>query len=242
MYYKDQQPLDLPFIFANNPDENTLEAAATLSSWLGAQANWRKATFPVQFNQTPTKHSVVFATNTNKPDFLLDYPDVSKPTIEIISSPTQRYAKVLLILGKNTKQLKEAVVGLAFGHKVMTGRTASINEINHLPLRDAYDAPRWVRSDRAVRFDEFTEYPNQLQTQGLKGQPVNLDLRFAPDLFTWRKEGIPINLHYRNAPAEDALLSRLNMLINGKFVNGFELKSHDDQTVENESFVPCVFR
>jgi len=237
---RDYTQLSLPFIFANNPDENTLEAAATLSSWFGAQADWRKATFPVQFNQTPTAHSVVLATNTNKPDFLLDYPDVSKPTVEIISSPTQRYAKVLLILGKDTKQLKDAVVGLAFGHKVMTGRTASINKINHLPLRDAYDAPRWVRSDRAVTFDEFIEYPTQLQTQGLKGQPVNLNLRFAPDLFTWRKEGIPIDLHYRNAPAEDALLSRLNMLINGKFINGFELKSHDEKTVENESFAPLV--
>ena len=122
-------------MFASQPDENTLEAAAALSSFFGAQAKWRKAQFPVQINATPTEHSVVFATNDNKPDFLLNYPDVEKPTVEIISSPTQRYAKVLLVLGKDTAQLKEAVVGLVFGYKVMTGRSATIDAISNLPLR-----------------------------------------------------------------------------------------------------------
>lgn len=237
---RDYTQLTLPFIFTSKTDKNTLEAAATLSSWFGAKADWRKASFPVSFNKTPTQHSVVFATNDNKPDFLLDYPDVTKPTIEIISSPINRYAKVLLILGKDTNQLKEAALGLAFGHKVMTGRTASVNAINQLPLRKAYDAPRWVRSDRPVAFEEFVEYPNQLQSQGVQGRPVNLDVRFAPDLFTWRKEGIPIDLHYRNAPADEALLSRLNMLINGKFINGFVLATDSSQIVESNSFMPLL--
>lgn len=237
---RDYTQLNLPFIFASAPDESTLEAAATLSSWFGAQANWRKANFPVQFNHTPTQHSVVFATNNNKPDFMLDYPDVTEPTIEIISSPTQRYAKVLLILGRDSQQLKDAVTGLVFGHKVMTGRTASIAAINNLPLRKAYDAPRWVRSDRAVSFDEFIEYPNQLQTQGVYGQPVNLDLRFAPDLFTWRQHGIPIALRYRNAPADESMLSRLNMLINNKFIDGFILTSNTSETLTAEAIMPLL--
>ncbi|MDQ9091177.1 cellulose biosynthesis cyclic di-GMP-binding regulatory protein BcsB [Pseudoalteromonas haloplanktis] len=237
---RDYTQLNLPFIFASQPDESTLEAAATLSSWFGAQADWRKANFPVLFNHTPTQHSVVFATNDNKPDFLLDYPDVTKPTVEIISSPTQRYAKVLLILGKNTAQLKEAVVGLLFGHKVMTGRTASIDAINNLPLRKAYDAPRWVRSDRAVSFDEFIEYPNQLQSQGLYGQPINLDLRFAPDLFTWRQQGVPITLRYRNAPTDEAILSRLNMLINNKFIDGFILTPNESHILTTETIMPLL--
>ncbi|WP_351059731.1 cellulose biosynthesis cyclic di-GMP-binding regulatory protein BcsB, partial [Psychrobacter sp. TB20-MNA-CIBAN-0197] len=88
---------------------------------------------------------MVFITNDSKPDFLRDYPDVDKPTIEIISNPLHRYKKMLLIVGKDTADLKTAVTGLAFGHKLMTGRTASIEAINQLPLREAYDAPRWLR-------------------------------------------------------------------------------------------------
>ena len=237
---RDYTQLNLPFIFTSQPDENTLEAAATLSSWFGSKAHWRKANFPVQFNKTPTKHSVVFATNDNKPDFLLDYPDVTKPTVEIISSPTHRYAKVLLILGKDTQQLKDAVVGLAFGHKVMTGRTASIDAINNLPLRNAYDAPRWVRSDRAVTFNEFVDYPTQLQSQGIHGQPINLDLRFAPDLFTWREKGIPIALRYRNTPSDETITSRLNMLINDQFIDGFILASDPSKTLSTKTLMPLL--
>lgn len=237
---RDNNKLTLPFIFATQPDAATLEAASTLSSFFGGQATWRKADFPVSINKTPTTHSVVFATNKDRPDFLLNYPEVEKPTIEIISSPTHRYAKVLLILGKDTQQLKDAVVGLLFGHKVMTGRTAVIDEISNLPLRKAYDAPRWLRSDRAVTFDEFIEYPTQLQSQGFRGQPVNLDLRFPPDLFTWRENGIPITLNYRNTPVEKGLISRLNMLINGKFIDGFVLDDEGDKTITTNTFLPLL--
>ncbi|MCC9659388.1 cellulose biosynthesis cyclic di-GMP-binding regulatory protein BcsB [Pseudoalteromonas sp. MB41] len=237
---RDYTKLTLPFIFSSQPDEPTLEAAAALSSFFGAQAKWRKAQFPVHINSTPTEHSVVFATNDNKPDFLLNYPDVDKPTIEIISSPTHRYAKVLLVLGKNTEQLKEAVVGLVFGYKVMTGRSATVDAIASLPLRKAYDAPLWVRSDRAVSFDEFIEYPTQLQSQGFRGQPVRLDLRFAPDLFTWRENGIPITLNYRNTPVEHGMLSRLNMLINGKFVDGFILENDHGKTITTQTLLPLL--
>ncbi|WP_259398055.1 cellulose biosynthesis cyclic di-GMP-binding regulatory protein BcsB, partial [Pseudoalteromonas sp. SG44-5] len=41
-------------------------------------------------------------------DFLRDYPDVDKPTIEIISNPLHRYKKMLLIVGKDTADLKTA--------------------------------------------------------------------------------------------------------------------------------------
>ena len=237
---RDNNQLTLPFIFASQPDETTLEAASALSSFFGGQAKWRKADFPVAINKIPTTHSVVFATNNDKPDFLLNYPDVEKPTIEIISSPTHRYAKVLLVLGKDTKQLKDAVIGLLFGHKVMTGRTAVIDDISKLPLRKAYDAPLWLRSDRAVTFDEFIQYPTQLQSQGFRGQPVNLDLRFAPDLFTWRENGIPITLNYRNTPVEKNLISRLNMLINGKFIDGFVLDDDGGKTITTNTFLPLL--
>lgn len=237
---RDYTQLNLPFIFASQPNEETLEAAVALSSFFGAQAKWRYAGFPVQINATPAEHSVVFATNTNKPDFLLNYPNVEKPTVEIISSPTHRYAKVLLILGKDAAQLKEAVAGLMFGHKVMTGRSATIDAIDSLPLRKAYDAPLWVRSDRAVTFDEFIEYPTQLQSAGYRGQPVNLDLRFAPDLFTWRENGIPLTLNYRNTPVEQGMLSRLNMLINGKFVDGFTLNNKHNENVTTQTLLPLI--
>lgn len=237
---RDLNTLSLPFVFSKIPDNDALEAAATLASWFGAQANWRGADFPFVNNKAPDEHSVVFVTNTNKPDFLRDYPNVDKPTIEIISNPHNRYKKMLLILGKNNEDLKIAVKGLVFGYKVMTGRSASISNINEVPLREPYDAPRWLRSDRPVAFNELTEYPNQLQSQGLRSGPVTLNVRFAPDLFIWRQQGIPIDLKYRNTPESASLDSRLNMLINQQFISGFLLNNDDSLLNEATAVMPLL--
>nr|WP_306288180.1 cellulose biosynthesis cyclic di-GMP-binding regulatory protein BcsB [Pseudoalteromonas sp. WY3] len=42
----------------------------------------------------------MFITNDSKPDFLRDYPDVDKPTIEIISNPLHRYKKNVTYSGQ----------------------------------------------------------------------------------------------------------------------------------------------
>ena len=235
---KDYNKLTLPFVFATQPNESTLEAAATLSSWFGAQAEWRGANFPVLYNKAPKQHSVIFMTNDSKPDFLADYPDATKPTIEIISSPVNRYKKMLVISGKNEADLKTAVTGLIFGHKIMTGRTASIEAINKRPYRKAYDAPRWLRSDRAVNFRELVDYPTQLQAKGLNNGPVKLTVRFAPDLFTWREKGIPITLKYKNTPESGVTNSRLNLLINQEFIKGFLLEGEDSKLKMTETLLP----
>lgn len=237
---KDYGKLMLPFVFATTPNKEAIEAAATLSSWFGAQADWRGADFPVLLNKTPEKHSVVFITNTSKPDFLADYPNVEKPTIELISSPINRYNKMLLILGRDEKDLKTAVNGLVFGHKIMTGRSASIEGINQIPLRKAYDAPRWLRDDRPVHFDELTDYQTQLQAQGLNSGPIKLNIRLAPDLFTWREKGIPITLQYRNTPEDKSLDSRLNMLINQNFITGFILDKDDSTLNTTTTLLPLI--
>ncbi|WP_372759832.1 cellulose biosynthesis cyclic di-GMP-binding regulatory protein BcsB [Pseudoalteromonas sp.] len=237
---KSYDKLTLPFVFAQPPNNEAIEAAATLSSWFGAKADWRGAQFPLLLNTSADSHSVVFVTNDSKPDFLVDYPDVDKPTIEIISSPINRYNKMLLILGRDTADLKAAVNGLVFGHKIMTGRSASIEAINKLPRRKAYDAPRWLRGDRPVSFDELLDYPTQLQAQGLQHGPVKLNVRFAPDLFTWREKGIPITLQYRNTPENIILDSRLNMLINQEFISGFLLNNDDSLVKATKTFMPLL--
>ncbi|MCP1576630.1 hypothetical protein J2S30_005009 [Herbaspirillum rubrisubalbicans] len=50
---RDVRMLSLPFVFAGAPDNGTLEAAGTISSWFGALAAYRGARFPVQLNALP---------------------------------------------------------------------------------------------------------------------------------------------------------------------------------------------
>ncbi len=220
---RDYSTLDLPFVFSSTPDENTLHAGAIVSSWFGAMAQWRGAQFPTNYNTLPSKHSVVFATNDNKPAFLKDYPDATGPTVEIIANPEHRYQKMLLILGRDSADLRTAAEGLALGLPMMTGRHALIEKVSFINERQPYDAPRWLRSDRAVTFGELIEYPTQLQVNGYSGAPVKLSVQLPPDLFTWQKDGLPIDLRYRYTPPTDKGVSRLNMAINDEFIQGYKL-------------------
>jgi len=231
---RDYSQLNLPFVFNQTPDNTTLHAASILSSWFGAKANWRGATFPVNYNELPSSHSVVFATNDNRPDFLADYPDVEGPVVEVIANPEHRYQKLLLVLGRNSDDLKVAAEGLALGLPMMTGRTAKINKVDFIEPRKAYDAPRWIRSDRPVRFGELVEYKNQLQAIGYSAPPVKLDVRVAPDLFTWYTDGLPIELKYRYTPPTDKGVSRLNMSINEEYVQGYKLDPDEYSTLVDE--------
>lgn len=231
---RDYDQLNLPFLFKEVPDIKTTQAAAILASWFGSQAHWRGSKYPIIINEFSAEHSVVFATNDNKPDFLKDYPDVKAPTVEIISNPIHRYQKMLLILGRDTDDLKVAVEGLVAGQAMMTGRTAQIDKVEYLQPRKAYDAPRWLRSDREVTFGELIDYPTQLQVKGYNAAPVKLDINLPPDLFTWRKGGIPIDLKYRYTPPTHRGESRLNMSINDEYVQGYKLSSKQFKGITEE--------
>ena len=50
---RDARVLNMPFVFAAAPDNTTLEAAGTVSSWFGALASYRGATFSTHLGQIP---------------------------------------------------------------------------------------------------------------------------------------------------------------------------------------------
>lgn len=233
---RDYGKLTMPMVLVDHPDLNTIKAAGIAASWFGAQANWRNSAFPVVTDALPDRHAVVFASNDNKPAFLLDHPDVDGPTIEVIANPEHRYQKLLLVLGRNSDDLVTAATGMALGHVMMTGRSGVINHIDYIAPRKPYDAPRWLRNDRPVAFSELTEYPEQLQVSGYDADPVTLDFRLPPDLFTWQSEGIPIELAYRYSPPSSVGESRLNMNINNKFVQGYKLDDKGKTVQSQDSF------
>ncbi len=64
---RDVGRLRLPFVFAGQPSAATLEAAGAVSSWFGALAGYRGASFAASLNQVPAGgNAVVFVTNDEK--------------------------------------------------------------------------------------------------------------------------------------------------------------------------------
>ena len=76
-----------------------------LASWFGTQVDWRQQHYPVYYNQLPNQHSIVFATNKQRPNFLNTHANVNAPTIELVSHPTDPYVKLLLVMGRDDNDI-----------------------------------------------------------------------------------------------------------------------------------------
>lgn len=248
-------PVTVPFVFASNPNLEKVEAAGILSSWFGAKADWRGVKFPVLIDQRPEQHAVVLATNEHRPAFLKEYPDVTEPTIAIISLPLEKppglkedepyptenpYIKLLLILAPNDEGLKQATQALTLGKAVLAGQSATVKSVDLGPLRKPYDAPNWVRLDRPTKLGELVNSLTELQVSGHTPQDIRVNMRIPADLFTWRSNGIPVDLKYRYTPLVSEDESRLNVNINQQFVEAFNLKPSGKGGIKQRVRVPLL--
>lgn len=220
--------LTVPFVFSAAPEKATLNAAGILSSWFGKLAAWRGARFPAKLDVLPPGHAVVFVTSKDRPSFLKDYPEITGPALEMMTNPADNHSKLLLILGRNGEDHKVAAQALVLGNAALAGSRASVRDIRQEPPRQPYDAPKWARMDRPMKFGELVASAQDLQVSGYAPQPIRIPLRVPPDLFTWRSAGIPVTLKYRYTPPLRLSESRLNMSINGELVRSFVLQPTGD--------------
>jgi cellulose synthase (UDP-forming) len=164
----------------------------------------------------------VFATNAEKPSGIT-LPDISGPTIAMVTNPANPEAKLLLVMGRDTKELAAAADTLTIGSTALSGQTQVVGAPD-IPARKPYDAPRWVPIDRPVRFGELVQ-PTDLQGNGLVPGLLTLNFRTAPDLFVWGNTGIPLDIRYRY-PAGTWMNfreSRLDVSINNSYLRSLPL-------------------
>lgn len=219
---RDNRPLQLPFVFAPQPDFDTLRAAASLASWFGVLAAYRGNHFPVHLDTLPDGHAVVFATPDKAPAGLT-LPAIDAPSIALIDHPRRRGAKLLLILGRNSAELKQAADALALGKAALSGSLVQVRQLDYPPRRAAYDAPLWLPVGRPVRFGELARFPSDLETRGTQLGTLRLNARLPPDLFTWQSRGIPLDLRYRYTPLRNSPDAHLSISINEQFIQALPL-------------------
>ena len=225
---RDNRELNLPVVFAGSPDITQQQAATIVTSWFGSRSGWRGQSFPVLFDKLPDRNAIVFATNEKRPSFLRDHPDVKGPMVEMVNHPDKPYVKLLVVFGRDDKDLVQAAKGIAQGNVLFRGNSVAIGDVKPLLARKPYDAPNWIRTDRAVTFGELKTYEEQLQSTGLEPSAINVPLNLPPDMYLLRSNGIDIALNYRYTapPTKDS--SRMDISLNNQFLQSFPLTSSQD--------------
>lgn len=221
---RDIKSLNLPVVFASQPDNATLEAAGTLSSWFGALAKYRGARFPASVATLPPSGNaiVMLAGQSTIPG--VDAPAVSGPTISVVTHPNDPNGKLLLVRGRDSRELKLAAAALATSSQTLSGATAAITQYASTDPRKPYDAPYWLPSNRAVQFGELMD-AKDMNVSGYSPDIIRVRTRIAPDLFTWREKGIPVDLKYRYTPQPDTINSSLLVSVNDQFLKSLPLLS-----------------
>jgi hypothetical protein len=234
----DNRRLVLPIMLPAGATREMVRSAGTAASWFGMLADYRGARFPVTIDSLPGQHGLVFATNASRPAGL-QLPQVQEPTVSVIDHPTKPWVKLLVFQGRDDAQLRQAVEGLVLGSAVLSGSSASISKVEYA-RRAAYDAPRWLRTDRPVKLGELIDGPEQLQAYGVAPGPLSINLRLPPDLFTWNRPGVPVDLHYRyTAPAERDN-SLLTVSINKQLLRSYRLPPESESGAAGRFFVPLL--
>ena len=96
-------------------------------------------------------------------------------------------------------------------------------------MRKPYDAPAWISTARPVRFGELVD-TSALQGSGYVPGTFHVPFRTAPDLYTWRRRPFQADIRFRAPPGPvvDVAASRLDVSINGIFLQSYSLAPADN--------------
>ncbi|HCB9077699.1 TPA: cellulose biosynthesis cyclic di-GMP-binding regulatory protein BcsB [Klebsiella pneumoniae] len=216
-------PADIAVAYGAKPSADVFSAAALISSWLGIQADYRGIAFSALRDRLPERHGIVIGHPGEQVGGMM-LPETDKPLLRIIANPANPAYKLLLIVGKSDTALRMAAWRLTRGN--FAPQTATLDvEPQTIPVGKAYDAPRWITTDRPVKLSELLRKDQSPTVSGVWHEPLRIAFRAAPDLYLWDGETIPLQVGYR-FPSESWInedKSLLSVTLNGTFLNNLPM-------------------
>ncbi|MGH8517935.1 MAG: cellulose biosynthesis cyclic di-GMP-binding regulatory protein BcsB, partial [Panacagrimonas sp.] len=229
---RDKRELVLPFVLPAEPTTDELQAAGMVASWFGALAEYRGSRFPAQLGRLPAKGNAVMIAMRPRVGTAVDLAKASGAQVAIADNPTDRNGKLLIVTGDDAATLLAAARALTMGTQALSGASASVRELAEPPLRKAYDAPRWVPTDRVVQIGEQVA-PDQLQVRGQYPPAIRVPWDLPPDLFYWKSKGAKLDVGYRYTPTPGQK-STLDFDVNNQFARAVPLLMVDSPTPMSE--------
>ncbi|MFT8735897.1 MAG: cellulose biosynthesis cyclic di-GMP-binding regulatory protein BcsB [Zymomonas mobilis] len=211
--------LNLPFIFRANPSEDMLEAAGYVASWIGSSRGFRGASFQPVTDGIPAGNGIVFTTGRN-PIAGLGDDHITGPTIAIVKNPNDASSQLLVVMGRNGEELKQAAAVLATRSATLEGQRVVVDDVK-IPTYKPYEAPKWIRTDRPVKLSELIQSPQDLIGNSIMPGPLEVNFKSAPDLFFWPYSGPRMDVKYRYPYGSwlDRKRSRLDISLNQQYVS-----------------------
>ncbi|MDX1670262.1 MAG: cellulose biosynthesis cyclic di-GMP-binding regulatory protein BcsB, partial [Limnobacter sp.] len=158
----------------------------------------------------------------------LEAADIEGPTLAMDSSGERPHIKRLYVIGRSEAELQDAVMGLVLEGQALSGRLATIEKLQPPEPRKPYDAPRYVPTDRPVRFSELIDYASQLEVSA-ESPEAKVSLRLPPDLFSWAGKNVDMSLRYRYTAPSDWNDSLLTVEINDNLLQSMRLPPRREQ-------------
>lgn len=218
---RDKRELVLPFVLPAEPTADELQAAGVVASWFGALAEYRGVKFPTQLGRLPATGNAVMIALRPRLGTAVNLQKTNGAQISVADNPTDRNGKLLVVTGDDAATLIAAARALTLGTQALSGASASIRDLAEPPLRKAYDAPRWVPTDRVVQLGERVA-PDQLQVRGQYPPAIRVPWDLPPDLFYWKSKGAKFDVGYRYTPTPGQK-STLDFDVNNQFARAVPL-------------------
>ncbi|MBQ4246818.1 MAG: cellulose biosynthesis cyclic di-GMP-binding regulatory protein BcsB [Succinivibrio sp.] len=223
-------------IMPQNSDNEMLKAAAIVTSYGGKITKWRGVDYPAFIDQLPASgNAIVFLTNSNKPEFLKDYPEVKVPSLEVADIPGTQSAKMLIVSAPDSDKLVTAAKALASGTVLLSGPLTEVYDYEEVEKRKPYDAPNWADTSKVITFGSLAEYDQQLSSKGYNPMPINIELNFPPDLYFVNGSRIDMNLIYKYTKPSPLGLSQLRFITNNHLVRSYPLKPERETDIITEN-------
>ncbi|MFS2221809.1 cellulose biosynthesis cyclic di-GMP-binding regulatory protein BcsB [Pantoea sp. B65] len=207
----------LNIAYSAQPAADVLTASAIVASMFGVINRDRNSHFNATFDQLPPQNGILFGKPGDKIG-ALTLPEITGSGLQIIDNPLNPLYKLLIVSGRNGQELRQAAMRLAQTNLPDSDnlQVASLS----VPMRQPYDAPRWISTRQRVSLDSLTEDKQALVSQGIWHGENQVIFRASPDLFMWDGKLVPLELNYRFAQKSwlDSGHSFLNVSLNGQFL------------------------
>lgn len=205
------------FVLPKNTSTDILYGPLMLASYFGTIADYRIVKFNVSSDTLPQDNSIVFA-HPGQTVAGIDMP--KKEGIYIKDHPYSRPYKNIFIVAKNKSAFIKAVYSLVNANLSTATDYLKIKD-DKPELREAYDAPNWITSNKKVLLSSLLKNNQSLVTHGYTHGPLNLSFKAAPDLYQLYEDSGDLYVAYE-FPLDkniDENESGLNLLLSGAFLD-----------------------